>query len=179
MRNTCTSLARLLLPLALLALVPSCASPTAPRGFTLAVQLMNVNVAAVDSLRITFAPVVEGGTMTAHFLQPTRGTSFDNGDVVISVDSVSGLLTMNITGSYFAAHALADTAGNDPRLEIELWTDDRTMHAAPQMRATVTRRGMQIATGVAYLPSWPPVLGDTSQINVPCSTGFATTCAGM
>ena len=178
MRHPTPLLIRTALVLVLSGLASSCASPVAPQGFTLAVQLMQVNVAAVDSLRITFAPVVEGA-MTAHFVQPTRGMTFENGDITVSVDSTTGLLTMNITGAYFAAHALADTAGNDPRFEIELWSDDRSMHAAPQMRATVTRRGMQIATGVAYLPSWPPALGETSQINVPCMTGFATTCAGM
>ena len=169
----------IVLGLVLASLVPSCAAPVAPQGFTLAIQLVHVNIAAVDSVRLTFAPVMEG-TMLAHFVQPTRGTSFENGDIAISVDSVSGLLTMTISGAYFAAHAMADASGNDPRLELEIWSDDHVMHtAAPQVRATVTRRGMQIATGVAYLPSWPLVLGDHGQINVPCMTGLETNCAGM
>lgn len=161
----------------LLGLVPSCASPTAPEGFTLAVQLMNVNVAAVDQVQLTFAPVMEG-TMLGMFVQPTRGTTFENGDIQISVDSV-GRLVMIISGSYFAAHATADATGADPRLELEIWSDDRTTHTAPQVRASVTRAGNIIATGVAYLPSWPLVLGDRTQVNVPCNTGFETTCAGM
>lgn len=163
--------------IALLGALASSCSRSAPQGFTLAIQLQMVNVRAVDSLRIVFAPVMEG-TRAGMFVQPTHGTSFDNGDVQISVDSVTGLLTMTITGSYFAAHALADASGNDPRFEIELWTDDTAMHMPPQVRATVTRSGMQIATGVAYLPSWPLVLGDTGQVNVPCTSGFTMQCMG-
>lgn len=178
MRTRSTLLVPLLSAL-LLALVPSCAAPIAPEGFTLAIQLTHVNVVAVDSLRLTFAPVMEG-TMIANFVQPTHGTSFENGDIQISVDSATGLLTMTISGAYFAAHAMSvGTTGDDPRLELEIWSDDRLMHAAPQVRATVTRAGNQIATGVAYLPSWPLVLGDRSQVNVPCVAGFETTCAGM
>jgi hypothetical protein len=163
----------------LLALVPSCGPGTPPEGFTLAIQLTHVNIAAVDSLRLTFAPVMEG-TMMAHFVQPTRGMAFENGDIQISVDSVSGLLTMTISGAYFAAHAMTvDATGDDPRLELEIWSDDHLNHGAPQVRATVVRGGNQIATGVAYLPSWPLVLGDRGQVNVPCVAGFETMCAGM
>jgi hypothetical protein len=169
--------ARLALLLGLCA-APGCGPATAPEGFTLAIQLMHVNVSAVDSVRLTFAAVMEG-TMLAHFVQPTRGTSFENGDIMISVDSVSGLLTMTITGSYFRAHALADDMGNDPRLEIEMWSDDTQMHGMPQVRATVTRAGNQIATGVTYLAGWPLPLGGTTTVNVPCVTGFEMQCAGM
>lgn len=179
MRTHTKRLAPLLLLLSLGAALPSCAAPTAPQGFTLAIQLTHVNVAAVDSVRLTFAPVMEG-TMLAHFVQPTRGMTFENGDITISVDSVSGLLTMTITGSYFAAHAMTvGTTGDDPRFELEIWSDDRTMHMAPQVRATVVHNGNQIATGVAYLPSWPLVLGDSSQINVPCMTGLEMMCANL
>jgi hypothetical protein len=179
MRNHAKQLAPLLLALGLGALLPSCAAPTAPQGFTLAIQLTQVNVAAVDSLRLTFAPVMEG-TMLAHFLQPTHGTSFENGDITITVDSVSGLLTMTISGTYFAAHAMTvGTTGADPRFELEIWSDDRSVHAAPQVRATVIHNGNQVATGVAYLPSWPLVLGDSSQINVPCMTGLEMMCANL
>lgn len=165
--------------LALALSLSACSGPqVAPHGFTIAVQTMNVNVAAVDSMRIVFAPVVEG-TMSAHFVQPTRGTSFDDGGVMISVDAVTGLLTMTITGDWFRAHAMAAADGSDPRLEIEIWTDDTTTHAmGPQMRATIVRGSVQIATGVAYLPSWPPVLGDSVTLNVPCMSGLETQCAG-
>ncbi len=167
------------LALALVLLASSCNGPqVAPHGFTLVVQTMGVNVAAVDGMRIVFTPVMEG-TMSAHFVQPTRGTTFDDGGIMISVDSVTGLLTMTITGDYFRTNALVGTDGADPRLEIEIWTDDTTTHAMPpQMRATIVRGSSQIATGVGYLPSWPPVLGDSVTITVPCVMGFETQCAG-
>lgn len=178
MRHLISVLARLALALPLAALVPSCAAPTAPEGFTLAIQLTGVNAAAVDTLRVVIAPTMEGTSPPGHFLAPTRGTSFENGEVVISVDA-RGILTMNVTGAYVRAHALADASGNDPRLELELWTDDRSVHPGPQVRATVERGGNTIATGVAYLPAWPLVLGDSSQVNVPCMTGLEMMCAGL
>jgi len=172
-----TSLPRVGLALALLALVPSCAAPVAPEGFTLGIQLTHVNVRAVDSLRITVAPVMEGARR-GHFLQPTQ-TSFENGGIVVSVDSVSGLLTINVSGAHFAEHATSDALGNDPFLPLELWTDDGDSHGMPQVRATVmSPRGDQIATGVGYLPSWPLVLGDSVIIAVPCVTGLDAQCAG-
>jgi hypothetical protein len=174
MKTMRTSLLRTFFALALFALVPSCAPETPAEGFTLAIQLSGVTATAVDSMRLTFAPVMEG-TMTAHFVQPTHGTQFENGDIMISVDSVSGLMTMTITGSYFRAHALfTDTSA--PRLELVLWSDDTQMHGMPQVRATVVHMGMQVATGVAYLPSWPLPLGGMSDIDVPCMSGFEMQC---
>jgi hypothetical protein len=182
MRTIFATLARLALLStlfgALVTLAPSCGPGAPPEGFTLAIQCSHVNVAALDSIRITIAPVMVG-TMTGHFLQPMHGTSFENGEINVSVDSVTGLLTIDISGTYARAHAMADAMGNDPRLEIQLWTDDHQMTSPPQLRATVTHNGMQVATGVVYLPSWPLVLGDSTQVNVPCMTGFDMQCAGM
>ena len=160
--------------LALLASLSSCAPETPADGFTLAIQLSGVTAPAVDSVRLTFASVMEG-SMIAHFVQPTHGSSFENGDITITVDAMTGRLTMTITGSYFRAHALfADTTS--PRLELVLWSDDAQMHAMPQVRATVVHMGMQVATGVAYLPAWPLPLGGTSEIDVPCTSGFEMYC---
>lgn len=149
-------------------------SMTAPEGFTLAVQLQGVNASVVDTLRITISPVAEGAS-TPHFLMPTHGTSFEDGGVTLSVDS-RGILTMTITGAYFRAHAMMDATGMGPRFEIEIWSDDMEPHAMPQVRATVVYMGDQIATGVAYLPTWPLVLGDSTTVTVPCTTGFELQC---
>jgi hypothetical protein len=164
--------------LALALLASGCNGPqVAPHGFTIVVQTMGVQLAQVDGMRIVFTPVMEGTAM-AHFVQPTRGTTFDDGGIMISVDSVTGLLTMTITGDYFRTHALVGTDGADPRLEIEIWTDDTSMRAMPQMRATIVHGAAQVATGVGYFPSWPPVLGESVTIDVPCMMGSERLCTG-
>ncbi len=178
MRSSFSRRSLFALPLAaLLALVPSCASPTAPEGFTLVLQFANVRVSAIEALRLTFSPVVEN-MQTPHFVAPMRGTSFENGDIQISVDSVTGLLTMVISPEYVAANATTEAGELSPRLEIELWTDDTMAHMGPQVRATAQRGNTQIATGVDYLPTWPPVLGGTRTIDVPCMPGLEAMCDG-
>lgn len=163
---------------ATLALVPSCASPTAPEGFTLVLQFRNVRVSSIEALRLTFSPVIEN-MRTPHFVAPMRGTSFQDGDIQISVDSVTGLLTMVISPEYVAANATTEAGELSPRLAIELWTDDTEAHMGPQVRATAQRGNTQIATGVGYLPEWPPTLGGTYQMDVPCMTGLEAMCSGM
>lgn len=168
--------AELLLSLAIVTLVASCGPRTPPEGFTLAIQMTQVNVVAVDSLRLTIAPAMEG-TMRARFVQPTRGTSFENGEIQISVDSASGLLTMVIAGSYVTAHAMHDGTGSNPLLEIELWSDDHEMHGMPEVRGTVIHRGAQVATGLTTLPAWPLPLGVRHVLDVPCMPGLENQCA--
>lgn len=155
--------------LALGAGVSSCGGAPAPDGFTLAIQMQNVRVAAIDELRITMTPRME---VVAPMFEDIPPTPHDGG---IVVDVEAGVLIITIPGDYVRANATG-ADGVNPRLPLEVWSDDAAMRMGPQVRATVTRGAEQIATGTAFLPSWPLVLGAETQVNVPCRMGFDAQC---
>lgn len=179
MRRTLLSLAALLL----LGVLPSCGRPAAPDAFTLHIQMTGVNIAAIDSLRINVIPQMEGAA-TGMFAAPTRGMcttgtcTYENGEITVSTDS-RGILTMDVAGAYVMANAMPGMNGADPRLDIDLWSDDRMTHnPAPQVRVTVLRTSNQIAQGTVFLPAWPLPAGGEAQVNVPCLTGMTMLCSG-
>ena len=149
----------------------SCSAPTAPEGFVLSVQLMAVNVAAIDELRVTIAPQTEMGTPHEFMMIPAA--TYDG--ITVSVES-DGVLVMTIPGSVVFENAVFPASGDDPRLDIEMWSDDTSRRAAPQIRGTVTRAGEQIATGAAYFPEWPLPLGGSQTLTVPCRMGMTAAC---
>ena len=161
--------------LALLA-VSGCSGPPAPDGFELAIQLMSVQAVAVDSLRITFIPRMDaGGPRRFADMEPI---TYEGGAVTVDVDEADGALVMTITGDYVRSHIVNDDPIN-PRFVIEIWSDDEAMRQGPQVNATVVRMSEQIATGSGYLPTWPLMLGETSQINVPCLGTQTALCMPM
>lgn len=154
------------------ATLSGCAS--APAGFTLGIQLRDVQMSAVDNVRLVLAPQAVGGTM-ARFTAPTM-TSFEDGGVMLSVDD-DGQLVILISGAYFQANAVPIGEGDlDPRLDLELWSDDATMRVGPQITGVVVAGGFESATGAAYLPSWPLPLGTEFTLTLPCTAGREAEC---
>lgn len=150
-----------------------CASP--PEGFTLALQLTGIRLAAVDNVRIVLTPAAEGGTMP-RFTMPAVG-SFEDGGVRLSVDSTDGQLVILISGDYFRAHAVPTGDGDlDPRLSLELWSDDTTMRAGPRINGVVVAAGFEVATADAFLSAWPLPLGTTYTLTLPCTAGREMEC---
>lgn len=144
--------------------------PPAPEGFRIAVQMQNVSVTIIDELRITIVPRME--TVMPRF-QDIDPMTYEGG-IVVDVNDL-GTLSIIVPGDYVRAHATG-TEGFSPRLVLEMWSDDDVMRMGPQLRATVVRQGEQIATGQAFLPSWPLQLGGETQVTVPCRMGFEARC---
>ena len=173
--KTNTRLVLPLLALLSLCLTPSCASPA--EGFSLSIQLTGVRMAAVDSVRLILTPQTVGG-VTPRFQPPTE-TSFEDGGIQLSVDD-DGQLVILITGDYFQANAVPQGMGDlDPRLTLELWSDDMSPRMmTPQIRGIVVAGGFDSAAGAAYLPSWPLMLGESFTLTLPCTAGREVECNG-
>lgn len=159
---------------ALTVLLSSCGSEP-PEGFTLNVQLQGVQLSAVDNVRLILTPQAMGGVMP-RFTAPEM-MSYEDGGVALSVDD-DGQLVISISGDYFRANALPTGEGDlDPRLALELWSDDEIPRAmSPQIRGVAVAGGFDAAAGAAYLPSWPLALGEAFTLTIPCIAGRETEC---
>jgi hypothetical protein len=149
----------------------SCAS--APAGFSLDVQLTGVRLSAVESVRLVIAPT--GSTTMPRFSPPTLG-SYEDGGVLLSVDD-DGQLVLLVTGAYFRENAVPTGEGDlDPRLSLELWSDDTMRRDGPTIRGAVVAGGFEVASGSAFLPEWPLPLGDRFTFTMPCTPGREAMC---
>lgn len=164
-KNATLLAALLALPVAL----GSCAS--APEGFVLDIQLREVNRTAVEAVVLTVIPQMAGGA-TPRFSMP-EVASYEEGGITLAVDA-AGQLVITISGAYFQENAVGDA---DPRLALELWSDDMVMRMpAPQVRGVVVAASVDIAVGATYLPSWPLDLGETATLTIPCREGREAMC---
>jgi hypothetical protein len=154
----------------LVTLLGSCGQ-SPPEGATLRLQFMGIRTNAIDSLRITFTPQV-----TQRFsMRPTQ--TVDGITLEVAAD---GVLVMTVPGDHVRGRALeTEAAGLSPQLDIEMWSDDRTMNQEPLVRVTVDQGGSIIGQGSAYAMGWPLELGAISQINVMCNMGSLMQCQRM
>jgi hypothetical protein len=152
-------------------LLAGCAS--APAGFSLDVQLTGVRLSAVESVRLVITPAV--ADPMPRFSAPDLG-SYEDGGVLISVDD-DGQLVLLVTGEYFRENAVPTGEGDlDPRLSLELWSDDTVRRAGPTIRGAVVGGGFEVASGSAFLPEWPLPLGDRFTFTMPCTAGRESMC---
>jgi hypothetical protein len=160
--------------LALALALPACSgTPPAPEGFQLAMQLENVSIDVIDTLRLTFTP---DESMAPADFEPIDVTTYEDGGITVEVDG-TGILVITLTGDY--ARSIANTTDpNNVIVVLEIWSDDdaAVMRRGPQVRATATRETEQIATGAITLPGWPLVLGAGATIRVPCRMGLEARC---
>ena len=174
-----TSLALLSVSVASLALLPACSGPQAPDAFHLTLQMDGVIPEAIDLLRVRFTPQTPAMGETPRFAPLTDPSQsiFEDGAITLEVDPGDGTLLMTITGNYVREHMTVPGDPDDPRLTIDVWSDDRVMRMAPQMRAVIVRGSEQIAEGAAFLPAWP--LGEhfMASIRVVCRTTSLARCS--
>ncbi len=157
--------------LATLALLAASCGQEAPKGAILRLTFLNVRASAVDSLRVSLTP--EPGQRFQ--MRPTQ--TIDG--VTVEVES-DGTLVLTLPGDEVRARAIeTDAAGLRPQVDLEVWSDDRTMNRAPFVRATVTQGADLIAQGAGYVSDWPLVLGSVSPINVQCNMGSMAACQRM
>lgn len=160
---------RSILGLALVLVSSSCGGPAAPEGFTIAVRFVAIDVAVVDRLAISFRPQGD-----ARF-EAQREMSFEGGAITTRVED-DGTLTMEITGDHVRAHATSPD-GMQYLYEVQIWSEDEAMRAAPQMFGVAYRDGEAIGDGGAFLPLWPPPLSEDGTCTATsCRTQLAITC---
>ncbi len=157
--------------LSLLALLPSCGQ-SAPEGAILRLQFRDVRIAAIDSLRVSFTPQAGQRFM----MRPVANVE----GITIEVDPGDGALILNVPSAYIRTHAIeTDASGLMPQLDIEVWSDDSTTNAEPQVRVTAVQGTDLIAQGAAYTMGWPLELGAISSVNVMCNAGALMQCQRM
>lgn len=155
----------------LLAALPSCGQ-SAPEGAVLRLQFTNVRVSAIDTLRISFTPQLGQRFM----MRPVANVD----GITVDVDPADGALLLSVPADYIRTNAVeTDASGLMPRLDLEVWSDDRTMNQEPLVRVTAVQGTELVAQGSAYTMGWPLELGAISQINVMCNTGALTQCSRM
>lgn len=158
--------------LAIALALPACSGTAeGPRGFQVSMQLENVSVDVVDTLRVTFTP--DESRAPADF-EAIDTVTYEDGGITVEVDA-TGVLVMTLTGDYVRSIANV-TDPNIAIVVVEVWSDDDMMRLGPQVRATVTRETEQIATGAVSLPGWPLPLGAGATVRVPCRMGFDARC---
>jgi hypothetical protein len=152
--------------------------PEPPEGFTIALRLMSIDVNVIEHATISFRP--QAG---ARF-ESVSDQTVEDGNVMLHVED-DGTLTMDVNGNYLRAHK-TDLTGGEQLIELHVWSDDEMMRTGPLMVATVYRTGVQIGTGMSYLPAWPPPIGLAdggcsasscrAQIAIPCDGAMLDRC---
>lgn len=149
------------------------APPPAAEGFTLSIQLSGIRASVVDNIRIVLVPQIVGPTSPRFaMIEP-----YDAGGVQVSVDTM-GRLVLVVSGEYVRANGVPIGPGDlDPRIDVEVWSDDTVMRAGPQLLGYVVIGGSQLAMAAAYLPEWPLPLGSGAILPIACTAGFEMQCA--
>lgn len=149
------------------------APPPAPEGFTLSIQLTGIRASVVDNVRIVLIPQVVGAASPRFSpIEP-----FDAGGVQVSVDG-AGRLVLVVSGDYVRANGIPRGEGDlDPRIDVELWSDDDLGRAGPQILGYAVIGGAQLGMAAAYLPEWPLPLGAGVVFPIACTAGFEAQCA--
>ena len=154
-----------------ISLTAACPAPSAPEGAILRLQFVDIRATAVDQVRISLSP-----QMGQRFMM--RPTSMVDG-VTVNVES-DGVLSLVIPGEVFRRDAVSSGASDlSPAYDLEVWSDDTTMNAAPQLRATVTQGTEIIGSGAVFLREWPLTLGTATSVSVMCNATTTTQCGRM
>lgn len=154
-----------------MSMVTACPAPAAPEGAILRIQFLDIRATAVDQLRVSLSPQAGQRFMM-------RPASTVNG-VTVNVES-DGVLSLVIPGDVFRRDAVQSGASDlSPSYDLEVWSDDPTMNAPPQLRATVTQGTELIGNGAVILREWPLTLGATTSVSVMCNATTMTQCGRM
>ena len=151
------------LALAALLALASCDPPPAEEGFELRMNLMQIDPAVIDSLRITFTP---DAANNQRFMS-VEPMSFEGGRISYSV-APDGALVMVVSGSLVQERAVASDNGTW-MYALQLFSDDTRMRSpTPQVSAVAFRGAEAVADGRKFLPAWPLPLGGFDVLAVPC-----------
>lgn len=171
-----SALVALVLALAVAASGPGCVSAPPPipaaEGFVIQVQLNGIRSAPIDNIRLVIVPRVVGAVSPRFApIEP-----YDAGGIQVSVDR-NGYLTLTVSGDYVRANGVSAMGDLDPRIDVEVWSDDEVMREGPQIQGFVVIGGSQLAMSASYLPEWPLTLGGSAVLSITCTAGFETQCA--
>lgn len=165
---------------AVLAFATSCTddTPPPPEGFHLNLRFMSLDPTVLDRVEVTFqAP----DDTTFMMVEPM---SYADGAITLEVtSSITGgppdRIIMTLRGDHVAAVADGPRGDGSYMYDLEVFSNDETERSGmdvPGVRITALRGGEVIAEGFAFMPDWPPPLGQTVVINVPCRPGATDRC---
>lgn len=170
------SLVALVLAIGVTVSGPGCVSAPPPipaaEGFLIQVQLNGIRSAPIDNIRLVIVPRVVGAASPRFApIEP-----YDAGGIQVSVDT-NGYLTLTVSGDYVRDNGVSAMGDLNPRIDVEVWSDDAVMREGPQVQGYVVIGASQLAMSAAYLPEWPLTLGESFVLSITCTAGFEMQCA--